>query len=48
MFYINNLTDIFVYSLNILKGKRNAYFEFQNGGFILRAVFFFISAIYIL
>ena len=30
----------------ILKEKRNAYFEFQNGGFILRTLFFLISAIY--
>ena len=30
----------------ILKGKRNAYFEFLNVGFILRTLFFLISAIY--
>ena len=31
---------------NILKGKRNAYFEFLNVGFILRTLFFLISAIF--
>ena len=30
----------------ILKGKRNAYFEYLNVGFILRTFFFLISAIY--
>ena len=30
----------------ILKGKRNAYFEFLNDGFILKTLFFLISAIY--
>ena len=33
--------------LTILKGKRNAYFEFLNVGFLLRTLFFLISAIYI-
>ena len=32
--------------VTILKGKRKAYIEFQNGGFILRTLFFLISAIY--
>ena len=31
--------------LYILKGKRNAYFEFLNVGFILRTYLFLISAI---
>ena len=41
-----------VYAMNviwiscILKGKRNAYFELRNFGFILRTLFFLISAIY--
>ena len=30
----------------ILKGKRNAYFEFLNVGFILRTLFFLLSVIY--
>ena len=32
--------------LSILKGKRNAYFDFQNVGFILRTNFVLIPAIY--
>ena len=32
--------------LNILEGKRNAYFDFQNVGFILRTDFVLIPAIY--
>ena len=32
--------------LYILKGKRYAYFEFKNYGFIFNTLFFLISAIY--
>ena len=31
---------------NKLKGKKNAYFEFQNDGFILSTLFFLLPAIY--
>ena len=32
-------------TLNILKGKRNAYFEFLNAGFISKTSFLLILAI---
>ena len=40
------LTRFQVADKYILKGKRNAYFEFLNVGFILRTLFFLISATY--
>ena len=43
---INALSICSSKNLYILKGKRNAYFEFLNVGFILWTLFFLISAIY--
>ena len=39
----SDIAHFFLHLITILKGKRNAYFEFLNVGFILRTLFFLIS-----
>ena len=39
-------TYLYHLKINILKGKRNAYFDFQNVGFIMSTNFVLFTAIY--
>ena len=43
---LNHASNIYQIRGNILKGKRYAYFDFQNVGFIIGTHFVLIPAIY--